>query len=67
MWNREPVGIWCMTKGDQPSSLWGKREVQEGGGIFIYMAGSCWCIAETNPILQSNYPPIKKNFFKTFA
>ena len=51
MWNREPVGIWCMTKGDQPSSLWGKREVQDGGGIFIYMAGSCWCIAETNPIL----------------
>ena len=27
------------------------------------MADSCWCMAETNTILYSNYPPIK-NFKK---
>ena len=35
------------------------REVQEGGNICIPMAGSYWCMAETNTLLWSNYPPIK--------
>ena len=26
----------------------GEREVQEGGGIFIPVADSCCCMAETN-------------------
>ena len=27
--------------------------------VCILMAGACWCMAETNTILQSNYPSIK--------
>ena len=38
------------------------REVQEGGDIYIPMADSYPCMAETNIILKSNYPPIKNNF-----
>ena len=38
----------------------GGRKVQVGGAVCIPTADSCWCIAETNTILQSNYPPIKK-------
>ena len=29
----------------------GGREVQEGGDICILMADSCWCVAETTPLL----------------
>ena len=29
----------------------GGREVQEGGDFCIYMADSCWCMAETSTIL----------------
>ena len=29
----------------------GRREVQEEGDICILMAGSCWCMAETNTTL----------------
>ena len=36
----------------------GGGEVQEGGDMC--MADSCWCMAEMNTTLQSNYPPIKK-------
>ena len=36
-----------------------EREGQEGGDIRILMADSCWCLAETNTILQRNYPLIK--------
>ena len=43
----------------------GGREVQKGGNICILIADSCWCLAETNTILQSNYPSIK-NKFKIF-
>ena len=28
------------------------------------MADSCWCMAETNAILQSNYHPVKKKKWK---
>ena len=39
---------------------WGDaKEVQEGGDTCVPMADSCWCMAETNTTLQSNYPPIK--------
>ena len=38
------------------------REVQEGGDICVPMADSCWYMAETNMILQSNYPPIKNKY-----
>ena len=45
---------------------WGRKEVQEGGDICIPIADSCWCMAETNTTLLSNYPPIKNKlvFFK---
>ena len=35
------------------------RETQEGGDICIPKADSFLFMAETNTILQSNYPPIK--------
>ena len=38
----------------------GGREVGEGGDICISMADPCCCMTETNTILQSNYPLIKK-------
>ena len=36
----------------------GGREVHKGGNVRIPMADSNWCTAETNTIVQSNYPPI---------
>ena len=57
-----------MKQGAQSGALWAegrdtlasRREVQEGGDICIPMGDSCWCMAETNTILQSNYPLIEK-------
>ena len=37
------------------------REVQEGGDIYIHIADSLFCTAETNTTLESNYSPIKTN------
>ena len=56
--------IWCSvtTEGwnGPPKGVGGWREVQEGGDIGMPMNESCRCMAETNTILESNYPPIKK-------
>ena len=38
----------------------GGRDVQVGGDLGKPMADSRWCMAETNTILWSNYPSIKK-------
>ena len=38
-----------------------RMEVHEGEDIGISMADSCCCLAETNKILKSNNPSIKKN------
>ena len=35
------------------------REVQDGGDICIPMVDSCWCLAQINTILSSNYHSIK--------
>ena len=35
------------------------REVHKGGDTCLPMADSCWCTAETNTALWSNYPLIK--------
>ena len=65
------MGRCCMTQGAQCSTLWQPRgmgwvrgggEVQEGGGICILMADSCYCMAESNTILFSNYPSLKNKF-----
>ena len=32
--------------------LGGGREVHEGGGTFVLMADACWCMAETNNIVN---------------
>ena len=37
-----------------------QRETQEGGAVYILMADSCCCMAESNIRLQNNYPSIKK-------
>ena len=34
---------------------------QEGRDIYMVMADSHCCMAETNTTMQSNYPPIKIN------
>ena len=47
----------------QPRGVGVGREVQEGGDIHIPMADSCWWMAETNTILQSNYPTIKNTIY----
>ena len=39
------------------------REAQEGGDICTIMADLCYCMAETNITLKSNFPPIK-NYIK---
>lgn len=36
------------------------REAPEGRDICIIMAGSYYCMAETNTALQIIFPPIKK-------
>ena len=43
----------------------GGREVQEGGDICVPMIDSCGCVAETNPVLQSIHPSIKKSKTET--
>ena len=58
MWGRElNLVLWDNLEG------WGGvrdgSRVQEGGGIRIPAADSCWRMAEANTILWSNYPPIK--------
>ena len=40
----------------------GGRKTQEGEGICILMPDSPCCTEKSNTTLQSNYPPIKKNF-----
>jgi len=47
-----------VTQGAQPNVLWQPRrvvkdgtEVQEGEDIYIPVADSCWCKAETNTTL----------------
>ena len=56
------MGVRCMTQGTQTGVLWQSRGVGWGGkwegdtrerGHMI--ADSCWCLAETNEILQSSY------------
>ena len=58
--NRQQVGSCCITQGAQLSALWqprgvgwggAGREVQEGGDMYILMADSCCCMAETNTTL----------------
>ena len=39
------------------------REAQEGGNICTIMADLCYCMAETNITLKSNFLPIK-NYIK---
>ena len=40
------------------------REIQEGGDVHIPMSDSCWYMAETNAVLESNYAPMKNKFKK---
>ena len=37
------------------------REVKEGVDTGVPMDDSCWCLIENQIILESNYPPVKKN------
>ena len=64
-----------MTQGAHTSALWQPRGAGRGGRweggsggrrLRISMADSCWWMAETNTILQSNYPSTKDKqiFFK---
>ena len=41
------------------------REVWEREDMGEPMADCCWCMTENHKILESNYPSIKKNFFKS--
>ena len=58
----------CITQGFQPLlcdylERWDRgcgREAQQGGDPCILMADSCFCSAEINTTLWSNYPPNKK-------
>ena len=40
------------------------RKVEEKRDIYITIADSCCCMAETNTAWESNYPPIKKKIKK---
>ena len=40
------------------------KEVQDGGDMCVPVADSCSRMAETNTVLQSNYPPIKNKLIK---
>ena len=41
----------------------GRREVPEGWDICTQMAYSLHCAVEANTNLQSNYTPIKKDYY----
>ena len=51
-------------KSKEDSIGWNQKPLYWGGDTCIPMADLCSCMAETNKILQSNYPSIKKSFFK---
>ena len=59
------MGICCRIHGAHIGALWqlrsvgGGREIKEGRDICVPMPDSSWCMAKTNTILLSNYPPIK--------
>ena len=69
-----PNGSLLYDAGSSNGALWQSRGSEMGwevggwfnrnGTIYIAMADSCWCMAETDTILQSNYPPIKNKFKK---
>ena len=42
----------------------GEGDIQERKDICILMADSCFCVAETNTTLESNYTPVKNKFKK---
>ena len=57
-----------MLKAKYPHALWrprgwdgagAGRGVEEGAQTCIPVGDSCWDMAETSTVLQSNYPPIK--------
>ena len=60
----------CMTQGAQTSALWQRRRLGWGGRWEGGSGGrgsmdsydSCCCVAESNTILLSNYPPIKNKY-----
>ena len=54
---------WCSDSLEGWGEEGGGRGVQQGGGSCIPVASSCCCMAKTIEILQSTYPPIKRNNF----
>ena len=50
---------WCPVTRESGGVGESGREVQEGGNLCILMTDAYCYTAETNTILQSNYPPIK--------
>ena len=50
---------WCPVTRERGGVGESGREVQEGGNLCILMTDAHCYTAETNTILQSNYPPIK--------
>ena len=68
VWNSQPVGlpegrrelslVLCDDR-EERDAVGARREVQEGGDTGTSVAASCWCMAEANTTLQSDYSPIK--------
>ena len=56
-----------MTQRASPGALWWPRregsgtgkKTQEGGNRYLIMTDTYCCMAETNTIWESNFPPIK--------
>ena len=60
-WHLKVLTGWSVSSGASTTTS-GGRELQDRGDICTLTADSRGYTAETNTILQSNYPPIKKKF-----
>ena len=56
--------VWLFNNLEAWDGEGGGREVQEGRDIGIPMPDSCWCLAETNTILLTNYLSIKNKWIE---
>ena len=66
LWFREFKPVLC-----DPLEGWegvgGGRKFQKGGVVWISVADSYWCMAETNTVLISSYLPVREKKKKTLA
>ena len=64
VWSKEPKPVLCDNL-EGWDEVGGRREFQEEGDIWISMTDPCWCMAETNMIVQGNFLQLKISELKS--